>query len=237
MAYIVRGQILNSFYIEFRFHKYPKRYLKGLIKEVAHRFRVKGAIKYRPVPHMTLYGPSQTVELQSVFSRIENVARKFTLVPFSVYGFDWHDGEDGKVIAARINASPELKNLRKELAEELAKISAPQPWDRQSEYWFHTTIAFKDIYQKFDRIRRHLQRKDTPQINQHLVRITVLNSKRKIEREYDLMFKRWLNRREALSKRLFQRTVNRLRELRGLPPERPISLIDWLKKIPGWFNQ
>jgi len=222
---------LNSFFVEFRFHSYPKRYLRGLISEVAHRFRVKGAIKYRPVPHMTLYGPSQTAELQSVLSRIENVARKYALVPFSVCGFDWHHGKDGKVIAARINASHELKNLRKELAYELTKISIPQPWDSQGEYWFHTTIAFKDIDQKFDWIRRYLNEKEKPQINQYLVRITVLNSKREIEREYDLMFKKWLNRREALSKYWWQRTISRLRELQGMPPESPLSLMDQLKKL------
>lgn len=231
---------MKYFYIEFRFHRYPKGYLKGLINEIAHEFRVKGALKYRPVPHVTLYGPSQTRSSHSVFSKIEKVAKRYTLVPFTICDFDWHNGKDGKVIACRINVSPELKNLRRELAEELnkiVKIDDRQPWDNEGAYWFHTTIAMKDIDRKFEDIWSYVNKKDKPHINQHLVRITVLNQKRRIELEYDLMFKRWLSRREALSKRLWWKTVSRLRELRGLPEEEPeISFFYWLRKTFGWLN-
>jgi len=225
---------LKYFYIEFRFHRYPKDYLKGLINEIAHEFSVKGALKYRPVPHMTLYGPSQARSLDSVFSKIEKVAKRYTLVPFVVYAFDSHNGKGGKVIGCRINASAELKNLRRELAEELnkiVKIDDRQPWDNEGDYWFHTTIAMKDIDWQFRYIWSYVNKKEKPHINQHLVRITVLNENRKIEREYDLMFKRWLNRREALSNRLWRKTMNKLRQFQNLPPEKPTSLIDWLRKL------
>ena len=228
---------MNYFYIEFRFHRYPKDYLKSLIGEVARRFRVKEALKYRPVPHMSLYGPFQTRSSHSVFSGIEKVAKRYTLVPFSIRGFVRHNGEKGKVIACRINASHELKNLRRELAEELnkiVKIDDRQPWDNEGDYWFHTTIAMKDIDRQFDDIWSYVNKKEKPHINQHLIRIAVLNKNRKIEREYDLMFKRWLNRREALSNRLWRKTVNKLRQFQNLPPEKPTSLIDWLRKLLRW---
>lgn len=223
---------MKYFYIEFRFHRYPKVYLKGLINEIAHEFRVKGALNYRPVPHMTLYGPSQAKSLSSVFSKIEKVAKKYTLVPFDICDFDSNKGKT--VIGCRVNAPPELKNLRRELAEELNKIvktADRQPWDNGDDYWFHTTLAMKDIDQKSERIWRYLKEKDKPHINQHLVRITVLNNRRRIEREYDLMFQRWLSRREALSRYLWRKTINRLRELQGLPPEKPAPFITRLKKI------
>ena len=130
-----------------------------------------------------------------------------------------------------------MKNLRRELAEELnkiVKIDDRQPWDNEGDYWFHTTIAMKDIDRQFDDIWSYVNKKEKPHINQHLVRITVLNKNRKIEREYDLTFKRWLNRREALSNRLWRKTVNKLRQFQNLPPEKPISLIDWLRKLLGW---
>ena len=225
---------MKYFYIEFRFHRYPKVYLKGLINEIAHEFRVKGALKYRPVPHMTLYGPSQAKSLSSVFSKIEKVAKKYTLVPFDICDFDSNKGKT--VIGCRVNAPPELKNLRRELAEELnkiVKIDDRQPWDNGDDYWFHTTIAMKDINKQFEDIWHYINKKENPRINQHLVRITVLNRRRKIEREYDLMLKRWLNRREALSRHWWRRTINRLRELQGLPPEKPTSLMDWLKRLFG----
>jgi len=183
---------------------------------------------------MTLYGPSQARSLDSVFSKIEKVAKRYTLVPFVVCDFDAHNGKGEKTIACRIDASAELKNLRRELAVELnriVKISDRQPWDNEDNYWFHTTIATKDIDRKYDQILRYLSGIQKPNITQHLVRITVLNNRREIEREYDLMFKRWLSRAEALDKRLWRKTVNKLRELQGLPPERPLSLIEWFKKI------
>ena len=160
------------------------------------------------------------------------------MVPFDIYDFDLHSGKGGKVIGCRINAPPELKNLRRELAEELNKIvktADRQPWDNGDDYWFHTTLAMKDIDQKSERIWRYLKEKDKPHINQHLVRITVLNNRRRIEREYDLMFQRWLSRREALSRHLWRKTINRLRELQGLSPEpeKPLSFIDRLKQIFG----
>jgi hypothetical protein len=231
---------LYHFYVEFRFHGYPKGYLRGLIIEIASEFRVKGALKYRPVPHMTLYGPSQSRSYHDIFSRIERAAKNYALVPFTVCDFDCRNDKDGKVIACRINASPELKNLRRELAGELNKmveVDDRKPWDNEGDYWFHTTIAMNDIDRRFEDIWRYINKKEKPDISQYLVRITVLNRRRRIEREYDLMLKRWLSRREALSKYLWRKTVNKLRESQGLPPERPLSLIDRLRRRLGLCNQ
>ena len=222
---------MTDFFIEFRFHGYPKQYLKELIREVSRKFRVKGAIKERPVPHMTLYGPSQATRMPKVFAAIERVGKRYTLVPFKVEGFGWFDGKKGKVIYAGIIASPELEKLRQELARELSKISTPQCWDALPDYKFHTTTAFKDIDHKFNQIWHYLMKKEAPHINQQLLRITVLNKDRKILREYDLMLKRWLDRRQALSGYWYRKTINKLRELQGLPPERQPSLLDRLGKI------
>lgn len=222
------------FYVECRFRGYPKEYLKGLIGEVARKFRVRGALKHRPVPHMTLYGPAETSSSHSVFSGIEKVARRYKLVQFEICDFQ---GKDGATIVCRIDASPELKKLRRELAEELNKtvnIDDRQPWDNDSDYWFHATVAMKDITQKFRKILDYVNIKEKPHINQYLVRITVLNKKRRIEREYDLILKRWLNRREALSKRWWRRTINGLREVQGLPEVRQKrGLLFWLSKFFG----
>ena len=230
---------MYCFYVEFRFHGYPKEYLKDLIREVARKFRLKGALKYRPVPHMTLYGPSQSRSSGDVFSAIENVAKRYASVPFSVCDFDCHKGREGNVIACGINASPELRNLRRELAEELNKIveaDSQQSWDKEGDYWFHTTIAMKDIDRRFEEIWKYVKRKEKPDISQYLVRITVLNQRRRIECEYDLMLRRWLNRKGALSRHLWWKTVNRLRESQGLPPGRPLSPIGWLRRLLGFSS-
>lgn len=232
------GQLVPNFFVEFRFHGYAKRQLKGLIHEVARQFRVRGATKYRPVPHMALfYGGPGTVDIRKVCDAVEKAAKNYSLVPFKVDGFEWHDGEEGKVIAAAIKASPELRQLREALADELSNTCSLHRFDAQPDFWFHTTIAFKDIDQKFDRIWHYLSRKEKPYVNQHLIRITVLNRERKIEREYDLLFKRWLNRREALDNGLYRKTVNRLAELTGEPLEVKVSLwhriVEYVQHLRG----
>ncbi len=224
---------MPHFFVEFRFHGYPKRYLRGLIREVARKFRVKGAIKHRPVPHMALfYGCSGTTDSRKALAAVERVGKKYTLVPFKVDKFETRNGEEGKVIATGTTASPELKKLRLELLSELSKICTPHRFDTQPDFWFHTVIAFKDIDKQFDRIRRYLNKKEKPHINQHLLRITVLNQKGRIEREYDLILKRWLYRWQVIPPYgwyWWRKTMNKLRELQGLPPKRRKSL--WEKLI------
>jgi len=211
--------MMTQFFIEFRLQGYPKHYLKRLMREIAQRFRVKGAIRERPVPHVTLYGPSETNDIRKVFAVVEKASRKYTLVPFAVRDFDWRQGREGKVIATSIVASPELKNLREELAKELSKISTPQPWDTKADFWFHTTVAFKDIDTKFDRIWHYVNAKDKVRFDQYLVRITILNKKSKIIREYDPLLKKWLKRWQAIGpvgRYWWRQTTRKLRELEGL---------------------
>lgn len=211
---------MANFFIEFRFHGYAQHYLKDLIKEVSRKFNVKGAIKERPVPHMALfYGATGIFDIKKVCLAVENAAGKYTLVPFRIHGFELRNGEQGKVIAASIFASPELKRLRKELSKELSKVCTPHHFDTQSDFWFHTTIAFKDIDKKCNKIRNYINEKEKLCINQHLIRITVLSKSHTIIGEYDLVMKKWLNRKEALNKILLQKTINKLRELQGLSPE------------------
>ena len=132
--------------------------------------------------------------------------------------------------------SRELEDLRRELSQELRKVSNGQPWDSRRNHSFHSTIAFRDIDTKFNKMWAYLKSKEEPNINQHLLRITVIGARGRIACEYDLVLKKLLNRREALSKRLYQKTKNRLRELQGLPPEpeKPLSLTERLQKLFGF---
>jgi len=228
------------FFVEFRFHGYPKRYLRGLIHEVAHEFRVKGAIKHRPVPHMALfYGYSGNTDAKKICAAVERVGKKYTLVPFKLNKFEWHNGEDGKVIAAGITTSPELVKLRLELMKELSKIYTPHRFDTQADFWFHSVIAFKDIDRKFKQIWNYINAKEKPHINQYLCRITVLNQKGRIEREYDLLLKKWLSRRQVLFNNWYwwRKTENRLKKLEGLPQEQRLPLwqrlINWIQGLWG----
>ncbi len=226
---------MDSFFIEFRMHGYAKEYAKDIVYSVAKKFRVKGTTRKRVVPHISLYGPGQTNDISKIISAVEKIGQGYTLVPFKVKGFGYFNNTS-KIIYFDINPSQELEDLRWKLSQELGRISTGRPWDRKRNHSFHATIAFKDIDTKFDRIWAYLKSKEEPNINQHLLRITVLGARGRIACEYDLVLKRLLNRREALSKYWWRRTINRLRELQGLPPERPTSLIERIKKIFRWGN-
>ncbi len=212
---------MTNFFIEFRLHGYAKNYAKELIYDVAKKFGVKGVTKRRAVPHIALYGPSETDNMERVVSEVEKIGRKYTLVPFEIKGFDYFNKEH-KVIYLDINPSPELEELRWELAQRLSKVSTYQPWDTKREFSFHSAIAFKDIDKKFDKIWSYIKAKEEPNINQKLLRITIL-VKGRILYEYDLVLKKLLNRGQALSRYWWVKTINKSRELQGFPQERQQS--------------
>ena len=70
---------MPHYLIEIRLYGPAKRYLKGLIWDVAKRFRVTGAIRRRPVPHITLVGPFITNQINEVVREVEAVGKNFNL--------------------------------------------------------------------------------------------------------------------------------------------------------------
>ena len=200
--------------IEFRFHGYAKRYAKKLIYDISKKFKVKGITRKKVVPHITLFGPFTTKNEKKMIYEVANVAKKYSFVSFVIKGFNYFNNPGNKVIYLDIEPSEELKQLRYELANNLKKISSSKSsQDRKGKdkFYFHATIAFKDIDRKFDRIWRYIKNKEEPNIQQYLLRITILKGRR-ILREYDLMQKRLLNRKQALSHQLFLKTVNILKQ-------------------------
>lgn len=220
--------MMEPFFIEFRLHGYAKEYARDIIYDVARKFKVKGVTKVKAVPHIALYGGSETNNIRRVVSAVEKIGRRYTLVPFRIKGFDYFDNKVNKVIFLDIDPSPMLIELRWELAQALAKISSPKPWDIKRKFEFHSTIAFKDIDSKFKRIWDYIKSNEQPNINQYLLRITIIGKHSKILYEYDLILKRLLNRREALSRHWWRKTIAKFRELQGLPPEEHVSVFNKL---------
>ena len=143
-------------------------------------------------------------------SEVVNVGREFSLVPFIVKGFNYFDKEH-KVIYIDIDPSTKLRELRRELAQRLSKISDSQQWDNKEQFQFHSTVAFRDIDRKFLKIWEYIKEKEEPNIKQHLLRITILKGKR-ILYEYDLILKKLLNRRQALSRYWFNKTIKNYKD-------------------------
>jgi len=233
---------MKHYLIEFRFHGYAKKYAKRIIYDVGKKFRVKGVTRKKVVPHITMFGPFTTRNEKKMVSAVANVAKNHTLVSFTVKGFNFFDNATNKVIYLDIEPSEGLKQLRFELAGRLRKITntkSSQDGKSKDKFYFHATIAFKDIDKKFNSIWRYLKKKEEPNINQHLLRITILKGRR-ILYEYDLMQKRLLNRRQSLNKHVYQRTIDILKrqqasqeyKKRYAPKREKISL--W-EKIKSYF--
>lgn len=205
---------MKHYLIEFRFHGYARKYAKRLSFDVAKKFRVRGVARKKVVPHITMFGPFTTRNERKMISEVANVAKKYTLVPFTIKGFNYFDNPSNKVIYLDIDPSGELKQLRYELSNRLRKITntkSSQDRKNKANFYFHATIAFKDIDRKFDKIWRYLKKKEEPNINQHLVRITILKGRR-ILREYDLLQKRLLTRKQSLNHQLFLKTIKMLKK-------------------------
>lgn len=226
---------MANFLIELRMHGYAKEYAKDVVYSVAKKFRVRGVTRKKVVPHISLYGPGRTDDMRKVISAVKKVGHKYSLVPFKVKGFGYFD-KTPKVIYFDISPSQELEDLRWELSQELRKVSTGQSWDSQRNHSLHATIAFHDIDVEFNKIWSYLKSREEPDISQYLLRITVIGARRRIVCEYDLVLKKLLNRREALSKSWWRKTINQLQELQGLPPEpeKSLSLIERFKQIFGW---
>ncbi len=203
---------MDSFLIEFRLSGYAKKYSQRLISEVARKFRVRGM--QDKVSHITLFGPFTTKEPQRVAKAVREVCRKYGFVAFRFKGFNFFNNPRNKVIYLDIDPSDKLKSLRYELAQRLLPIThTKSSQDRKStdKFYFHSTIAFKDIDHKFNQIWTFLKSQKQPCINNFLIRVTIIKRGR-IMYEYDLLQKRLLNRRQALSRVVFRDTVHEIRQ-------------------------
>lgn len=207
---------MENYLIEFRFSGYAKRYLKKTIYEVGRKFRVSGVTQKHVVPHITMFGPFTTSNESKMVSKFVSVSKKYSLIPFKLKGFG---NFDNRVIFVEVIPSEKLKEYRRELAKGLTglrnffifkTIKTKGITDYKDYHAFHATIAFKDIGKKFNQILSYLKNRHSPHIEQKLLRMTLLKNG-KIFYEYDFLQRRLLNRGEALSKGVWSRTINLLK--------------------------
>jgi 2'-5' RNA ligase len=205
---------MTHYHIEFRIRGYAKRYARDLIYNVAKRFKVRGVIRGgKAVPHISLYGPFNTNQQRQMVNEVVKVCSQYKLVPFTFNGFNYFDNSKNKVVYLDIEPSQALIDLRYDISRALLPITHSKSQEDKkgkSDFKFHSTIAFKDIDRKFNDIWHYIDDKERPHIKQHLLRVTIIRNS-KILYEYDLIQQRLLNRTQALNKRLFALTINRLK--------------------------
>ena len=200
----------GDYLIEFRFHGYAKRYAKELSTDLSRRFEIKRIVRKGKPPHITLYGSFNTNDEKKLISSFAKVCKKQDLIKFKLIGFGHIDD---RVVQLDVQPSEELNQFRLELVKELNPICKSQEWDAKEDFIFHTTLAFKDIENKFTKIWKYLEEIETPEIDQHLLRVTLLK-RGKILKEYDLIQRKMMGRDEALSRKSLRRTIELLREIK-----------------------
>lgn len=202
---------MARYLIEFRLRGFAKKYSQNLIREIGRKFKVKGM--KNKVSHITLYGPFTTNNERKMVSEVLNICKRHDRIYFSIKGIDYFNNPSNKVLYLNINPSEELRGFREELAIKLrnsTRTESKEDRKNKKDFVFHSTIAFKDIDYKFSQILDSLEGKNHPKIRQTLLRATILKNG-KILYEYDFLLKKFLNRRQALSKKIFRETIRRLR--------------------------
>lgn len=202
---------MTDYRIEYRFHGYAKQYAKNIIFDVAKRFSVEGVTRNRPVPHITLFGPFAIKNERKMISEVINACKNYDLVPFNVKGFGHFNNPKNKVIYLDIEPSAQLQDLRRDIATRLSKLTSTKEFDRDFDFKFHATVAFKDIDNKFEKIWKYIKKTAEPNIHQHICRVTIIK-RQKILCEYDLMQKKLLNRSRALGKSEWSKTIALLKQ-------------------------
>jgi len=203
---------LTHYLIENRIYGFAKQYARSLIWHIAKKFKVRGRIRQRPVPHMSLVGGFEAHKINEVISKMKDVCMHYDPIPLQIKGIDFMTSKDGyKVMYLNVTAPEALKKLRWELIEQIRPYAKLKWHDKKKDTVFHITIAFKDIDKKYREIKRYVKNLETVEINTTMFRITLIQ-KQRIKYEYDLLEKRLLTRRQALDRGRFRRTIHKLPE-------------------------
>jgi calcineurin-like phosphoesterase family protein len=157
-----------------------------------------------------MVGPLHTNDEKRLVKEFKNIVSKYELTTFRLNGFDTFDR---RVIFVNVEPSDELRTIRNEIIENLKEFCRLDEHDYKPEYRPHATLAFKDIGSKFNKIWTQLQSWKIPQIEQHVLRLTIVKNS-KILCEYDFVLKKLLNRTQALDRELFQKTKEKFEKLR-----------------------
>ena len=193
--------------IEFRFSGYAKKSIRELRMNISKQF---GTSKRKLVPHITMAGPLYTRDEARLIKEVVDICKKYDQIKFKLDGFSHFED---RVIYVKIKPSPELVNLRADIAKQLNKFCETTTHDvDDKEYTFHATLVMKDIAEKFDKIWNYVQTWKIPELEQHVPRITIIKNQR-ILAEYDLVLKKLLTRNQALDRDIFKKTMEKIKDV------------------------
>lgn len=199
---------MTHYFIEFRFQGKAKYEMKKMIYDIDRRFNLNQVRRKRPIPHVTIVAPFYTNNQKQLVRDFKNVCEKYSLVKFKIEGYGHF--ANSKVVYINIKPSEKLVEFRKDLIKKIRTYSTLKNYDSGDMYKPHATLAMKLDNNQFDKIKNYVLRKKEFSKDYIMVRATLIKGN-KILYEYDFLLKRLLNRREAKSKILYAKTINKLK--------------------------
>lgn len=198
---------MTHYLIEFRFFGKAKKDAKSLIWEVNKRFHIRPF--FRPVPHVTLVGSLTTKEQGRLINDFKRVCEKQGIIKYGITGYNTF--ENTRVVFIDIKPDQIMDEFRWELSKKLQPYCRLSDYDLERNFKFHATIAMKLNPYKFNNIKQYIKSKPRPNFKHILLRATLLRNS-KILYEYDFLQRRLLNRREAKSRRIYNQTLEKLKQ-------------------------
>jgi calcineurin-like phosphoesterase family protein/2'-5' RNA ligase len=199
--------------------------------------------KIHRVPHITLYGSfsADYEQVKRVKEVIASIGKKYSYLPYLIDGFRWINSRQGRVIYFNIVASPQLKRFRQELADRLLRIvPETKPFDREDNFLFHSTLAYKLDSIEFERAwsyvssNKALSEKFSSSTTDsedyhmryfylplHALRVTFINDQSRVVCEYDFLQQKLLSRGESQDADSWSRTLKLFRIDKGIEGGKP----------------
>ncbi|HXG74402.1 MAG TPA: 2'-5' RNA ligase family protein [Candidatus Nitrosotenuis sp.] len=81
----------KPFLIEIRLTGGVKHTTRQLIYDIYNKFHVRRAVKHRPVPHISLFGPFRCRSINDVVNAIGQAGSKYSGLRFQIDGFDYFE--------------------------------------------------------------------------------------------------------------------------------------------------
>src|SRR5207302_9278870 len=197
----------QNYLIEFRFSGHAKDEINELKQTIAKNFHLS---RKKIVPHVTLVGPLTTNDPKKLLKEVKDVCKNYSLVRLYLDDFG---SFERRVIFVKIKPTQELEQLRLELIARLGSFCILSEHDIESPFTYHATLAMNDIQNKFDKIWNYLQTWKIPEMEQHVIRVSVITESRRILAEYDLLQGKIMDRSKSLDKKTFRKTIEKFQTI------------------------
>ncbi|MFH1053136.1 MAG: 2'-5' RNA ligase family protein [Candidatus Woesearchaeota archaeon] len=200
---------MSHYLVELRIFGKAKHEMKRLIWEVDRRFHLRRAKRFRSVPHVSLAGPFYTTQEKRLVNDFKKVCEKQEIMDYVINGFGTF--EDSRVVYIDIRPDDAFDKFRWELSKKIRDYCSLRPYDLERKFHYHSTIAMKLRSSKFKQVKQYINKKPKLEYNHRVMRVTLIKNQR-ILYEYDFFLKRLLNRREAKSRALLEKTYNSMEQ-------------------------